>query len=244
MERPDYDISYLSYPMAYSMNTGLEALLQFTGFGLNRNSPIDSHGNSISDLEMHERFMENLDLESGEVYLRKWAYNFVISHGYITSEAFEEAEHLTWCDETKTALFTFEDIAIEIVTQEGSEGDSDSGVLVSLLGRIANDRMVVAEYQLHRATTDDEYFSEEWIYNIAAYYLQKHMGDASSIVLERQPLFNLMEQLVAWAVPFEGYSQAGHLLLLESTLYNLLDFHRKDLAKKLNRGKINLATTF
>ena len=128
MERPDYDISYLSYPMAYSMETGREALMQLVSLNLYRSMLVDSQGNSLSDLEMHERYMENLDLELGEVYLRKWAYEYVINLSeYLTPEEFEERGFLKWCEATKTATFTYNGVVIlEVVTQPESSADSQS----------------------------------------------------------------------------------------------------------------------
>jgi len=127
MERPDYDVSYLSFPMAFSKDTSPMAL-QVASFDLGRSILHDNSGNSLSELEMHRRFMGNLDIEEGEeVYLRKWAYDFVINRsGYRTPEEFEEAGYLTWCEVTRTATFKYDDVYFQVVIQDESGTETQS----------------------------------------------------------------------------------------------------------------------
>ncbi|MCL2400878.1 MAG: peptidoglycan DD-metalloendopeptidase family protein, partial [Defluviitaleaceae bacterium] len=134
MIRPYYDVDYLTRPMAYSM------------------LPTNRARAYLTTLDMHRRFMANLDLNQdlGEVYLWRAAYNFVISQkDHITPDEFAEAGYLAWDGETRTATFQFQDIFMqwsapivevsEIETWGVTPVADDVGI-----GRIENDRMIIS----------------------------------------------------------------------------------------------------
>ena len=126
--RPNYDIDYLTRPMAYSM------------------LPTSRARAYLTVLESHRRFMANLDLniETGEVYLWRAAYNFVIEQrDHITPDEFAESGYLTWDAETSTATFEFQDIFMQFVSVGASETDENIA-LDPGTGRIEHGRMVVS----------------------------------------------------------------------------------------------------
>ena len=131
MVRPDVDLSFLLYPMAFSFSEG----------GIGRRSAMSNN---------HNLYMGNHYLEDGEVYLWEWAMEFIVSQGdYITRDQLYDDGILSWNALTQTATFRYGDITINVATQGyelGLGGNTDNGANSRLIGRVTETwRVAVAK---------------------------------------------------------------------------------------------------
>jgi len=122
MERPDVDLSFLLYPMAFSFSFLTDGMMGRMGLMSNN---------------QHGQYMGNNYLEEGEVYLWEWAMEFIVSQGgYVTRDQLHENGILSWCEITKTATFSYGDIRINVGTDLQLAENIDNGTNSRLAGRV------------------------------------------------------------------------------------------------------------